>query len=407
MSCGIAVLKNLMGFGWITSASASVVLVMVVMMMQTKTRAPHPSANANANVNGNVYLIITHIKFKSIILICESQQFANVVREQSQFNFVFVHVVEDANVLANYCNGAILGGFIEQVRVFDVAEVVVQNVHDGIALVVQLVQVRNARRNRLARAQAVGRVIVKLAKPDVGAQLVGQLQRNGQSHNFEFFQVIDENAHRLVAHFQYELGGVVAHCDVLTVAYFVQNAFHALRVDGVDFEDDLPRLQVVNDFLHIGAGRNEAHVVPILVNAVAKHLLALFVDGVHVVQQHEFFFAGNERPRLAKDFHVGAVVLDALVLQAVEHHDVFGVVVVAVVFADDGIDQRRFTGTRVAHNEQVQFVHLMERPEKIGHHGRQLFKIHQSQRLVLVDEGHIVGIHDHGHGLCIIIAIFL
>jgi hypothetical protein len=32
----------------------------------------------------------------------------------------------------------------------------------------------------------------------------------------------------------------------------------------------------------------------------------------------------------------------------------------------------------------------MEGPEEIGHHSRQLFKVCQSQRLVLVDEGHIV-----------------
>jgi hypothetical protein len=55
----------------------------------------------------------------------------------------------------------------------------------------------------------------------------------------------------------------------------------------------------------------------VLVNAVAKHLLALLVDGVYVVQNDEFLFAGNERARLAKYFHVVAVVLDALVLQAV------------------------------------------------------------------------------------------
>jgi hypothetical protein len=84
--------------------------------------------------------------------------------------------VEYADVLANYRNGAVLYGFIEQLRSFYVNKVVVQNVHDGIALVVQLVQVRNARRNGLAMTQAVCRVIVKLAKPNVGAQLVGQLQ---------------------------------------------------------------------------------------------------------------------------------------------------------------------------------------------------------------------------------------
>jgi len=125
---------------------------------------------------------------------------------------------------------------------------------------------------------------------------------------------------------------------VFSRAYFAQDVGHALRVDGVDFQNDLPGLQVVNDLLHVGARRDEAHVVAVLVNAVAEHLLVLFVDGVHVVQDHEFFFAVNEGAGLAKNFHVSAVVLDALVLQAVQHHDVLGVVAVAVVFADDGVD---------------------------------------------------------------------
>jgi hypothetical protein len=128
------------------------------------------------------WVIFAHIINSSV----RTKQFAQVVCEKREFNFVFVHVVEYADVFADDGDGAILCGFIEQARVFDVAEVVVQNVHDGIALIVQLVQMRNARGDRRAGAQTVGGVVVKLAKPDVGAELVGQLQGNGQSHNFEF-----------------------------------------------------------------------------------------------------------------------------------------------------------------------------------------------------------------------------
>jgi len=73
-----------------------------------------------------------------------TKQFAQVVCEKREFNFVLVHVVEYADVFADDGDGAILHGLIEQVRVLDVAEVVVQNVHDGIALIVQLIQMRNA-----------------------------------------------------------------------------------------------------------------------------------------------------------------------------------------------------------------------------------------------------------------------
>ena len=329
------------------------------------------------------------------MLLIAAKQLAQVVCKERQLNFVFVHVVEDADVLANDGDRAVLHGFAEELRALHVNEVVVQNVHDGVALVVQVVQVRNALGDGLGGAQAVCRVGVKLAKPNVGAELVGQLQRNGQPHDFEFFQVVDEDAHRPVAHLQRELRRVVAHFNAFAVAYFAQNVLHALRIDGVDFKNDLSRLQVVNDFLHVGARRNKAHVVPVLVNAVAKHLLALFVDGVHVVQEHELFFAVNEGAGLAKYFHVGAVVLDALVLQAVQHHDVVGGVAVAVVLANDGIYQRRFPRPRVPDNEQIQFVHLMEGQQQVGHDGRQLLKLGQSERLVLVDKRVV---HGSGRG---------
>ena len=105
--------------------------------------------------------------------------------------------------------------------------------------------------------------------------------------------------------------------DVFLIPDFVHNVLQTPRVNWINFDDDLARLQIVNHLLNIDAGCNEAHIVFVLVNAVAKHLLALFVDGVYVVQNDEFLFAGNERTRLAKYFHVIAVVLDALVLQAV------------------------------------------------------------------------------------------
>jgi hypothetical protein len=142
---------------------------------------------------------------------------------------------------------------------------------------------------------------------------------------------------------------ISAHVNLLSAAYFVQNVLHAVRIYGVDFKNNLPGLQIVNDFLHIGAGRNKAHVVFVFVNAVAKHLLALFIYGVYVIQQYEFFFAMNERSGLTKYFHVGAVVLDALVLQAVQYHDVFRVVAIAVILTNNCVHQGRFTGPGISH----------------------------------------------------------
>jgi hypothetical protein len=105
-----------------------------------------------------------------------TKHFANIICKQCQLNFVFVHIVEYADVLANDGNRAILHGFIEEPRVFNVNEVVIQYVHDGIALIVELVQVGNALGNGLTGGQTIRSVRIKLAKPNVGAQLVGQLQ---------------------------------------------------------------------------------------------------------------------------------------------------------------------------------------------------------------------------------------
>lgn len=245
------------------------------------------------------------------------KQLTNVVCEQRQFNLVFVNVVKYGYVFANDGNCFVLHRFIDELRVFDENEIIVKNVHDRITLVVKGIQVRNALRHRRARAQTIGGVCLKHAKTNVGAQLVGQLERNRQADNFEFFHVVDENSHRPVAHRQNKLFGVIVNVNVFSHSDFVQYVLQTLRVNRVYFNNDLTRLQIVNHLLNIGARRDEAHVVFVLVNAVAKHLLALLVDGVYVVQNYEFLFARDERAGLAKYFHVVTVVLYALVLQAV------------------------------------------------------------------------------------------
>ena len=157
-------------------------------------------------------------------------------------------------------------------------------------------------------------------------------------------------------------------------------------VNRVDFDNDLARLQIVNDLLHVDARSNETHVVLVFVDAVPKHLLALFVDGVDVVQNDQFLFARNERAGLAKYLHVVSIELNALVLQAVQHHDVFGVVFRAIVFANNGIHQRRFAGTRITDDEQIQFVHLNEGLQQLHHERRQLFKLIKQSGLIFVYE---------------------
>ena len=120
-----------------------------------------------------------------------------------------MNVVKYGYVFANDGNCFVLHRFIDELRVFDKNEIIVKNVHDRITLVVKGIQVRNALRHRRARAQTIGGVCLKHAKTNVGAQLVGQLERNWQADNFEFFHVVDENSHRPVAHRQNKLFGVI------------------------------------------------------------------------------------------------------------------------------------------------------------------------------------------------------
>ena len=119
------------------------------------------------------------------------KQFAQVVCEERQFNLVFMNVMKDADVFAYNGNRFALNRFINDVRVFDEDEIIVQNVHDRVALVVQSIQMGNALRNRRGFAQTIARVSLKHAKADVGAQLIGQLQRNWQPNDFELLHVVD------------------------------------------------------------------------------------------------------------------------------------------------------------------------------------------------------------------------
>ena len=102
------------------------------------------------------------------------KQLAKVVCEQRQFNLVLVYVVKNGDVFANNGDCLILRGFIDELRVFDKNEIIVQNVHHRIALIVQIIQVRDALNHWRDCAQAIRRVSLKHAKTNVGAQPVRQ-----------------------------------------------------------------------------------------------------------------------------------------------------------------------------------------------------------------------------------------
>jgi hypothetical protein len=114
-------------------------------------------------------------------------------------------------------------------------------------------------------------------------------------------------------------------------------------------------LQTLVDLLNIGAHRDEMNVFGIFVHVIAENLLTLFVNGIDVVDHNDFLLPWDIGFGLAKRFHFGSEKLDALFFQIVDEHNVvFGEnrgFVHSIIFADDGVNQRRFSGTRVSHNE--------------------------------------------------------
>ena len=67
-----------------------------------------------------------------------------VVCEKRQLNDVFVHLVENRNVLAQQWNRTILLHLIQILRELDKCEKIVQNVNHGIPIVVDFIQDANS-----------------------------------------------------------------------------------------------------------------------------------------------------------------------------------------------------------------------------------------------------------------------
>jgi len=158
--------------------------------------------------------------------------------------------------------------------------------------------------------------------------------------------VVDQNADGVVADVQQILFGGIVDAELLFLDDFVHGALQVGPIDLVHFQNVESRLQTFVHFLDIGANRDELNIFRVLVDIVAKYLLTLFVDGVDVVDDNDFF------------------LLDALFFQVVDEGDVVlgkdGGFVHAVIFADDGVDERGFAGAGVADDENIQVVEFLE-----------------------------------------------
>jgi hypothetical protein len=105
-------------------------------------------------------------------------------------------------------------------------------------------------------------------------------------------------------------------------------------------------------------------ILAVFIDTITEDLLALLVDIVDVIHDDGLLFPMDARLRLAKCLEFVAEKLDALFFQIVDGHDVVfgedGGFREAVVFANNGVDDGGFAGTRISHKEYIQVVDVVE-----------------------------------------------
>jgi hypothetical protein len=63
-------------------------------------------------------------------------------------------------------------------------------------------------------------------------------------------------------------------------------------------------------------------IVFVFINVISKYLLALFIDGVYVIDDNHLFFAINGTLGLTEDFHFIPVIIDALFFQIIDKENI-------------------------------------------------------------------------------------
>jgi hypothetical protein len=164
--------------------------------------------------------------------------------------------------------------------------------------------------------------LFKHAKADVGAHIGSELKRDGLVKEFKLFHIVDEYFGRIVANGERECLRVGVHLNLLTDCDFVHNIGQMRVREWFDFADDESGLYAFNHFLCVVTGRNKMNIVAVFVNAVTKHLLALLVDKVNVVQHHNLFLPFNAGASLAKGLDLVPVKVYPLLFQAVNIHNI-------------------------------------------------------------------------------------
>jgi hypothetical protein len=152
------------------------------------------------------------------------------------------------------------------------------------------------------------------------------------------------------------------------------------------------RLDILDDFLLIRAGHDEADIILVLVHVIAKYLLILLIHIIHVVNDNHLLAAEYARLRFAKGVHLVAEKMDALLLEVINMHDILmrDDIIRSVVFAYHGAEEGGLARVGVAYEEHIELVHVAQ-------HGESPFcaiveeKVVEYEGLVLCHKGRLVG----------------
>lgn len=270
--------------------------------------------------------------------------------------------MENRNILAQKGQDIVLLDFGEGRRKFDKTEKEIENIDDGVPVVVDFVE--NPNRPAQIACFQFGNKVFELDIRNIRAQLLHEGEIDRFIEDVYFLEVIDKHTDGVIADIQQKLfcGGFDG--QVFLLDNFVHGRHKILADNLVHFQNMQTRLQALVYFLDIGADGYEHDIFGILVDIVAKDLLALFIDGVDIVDDDDFFFIWNIGRRLTEGFHFRAKILDALFFEIVDKGDIVlgerGVFVHAVILANDGVHERCFAGAGISHDEKIEIAHFLQ-----------------------------------------------
>ena len=133
---------------------------------------------------------------------------------------MLVYVMENRDIFTNQRCDLIFHIFGKQGRIFHKQEVIIQDIEDGIPLVVQCKEDGIRRFQPRHAAQHFAGIILEQVKTDIGAYLIGDIIRNLSIEQFYLLSIVDECPHGPVGDAQEELLRVLVNHQPLVMLDF-------------------------------------------------------------------------------------------------------------------------------------------------------------------------------------------